>query len=285
MPGSSSKRLLRWGGAQIPVSSDCEANTRTLIRAIDWAAEQGVDYLVTPEGALSGYARDWHSDPEQLAHCLREVEAHAAKRTVAVFLGTLWQEGHSRQQQLNQIRFYGKDGVLHGRTNKKLLTAWDEALGIEEGTTPNIMIVPWQQQLIPTAGFICCDLYGREGWPNQVAAATRLGVRLLIHSTNAIRDRGTVHDSVMWDWHSAHFRLITYLARLPLITVDNCWHMEGTAYSGSTSSPSGVIISGQWQVQVPRQGSHYFYADLDPDQLLAGDWSHQAEISSATFAA
>ncbi|MCL6482536.1 MAG: chorismate synthase [Firmicutes bacterium] len=49
------QRTLRVAGAQIPVTRDVHANARALERALDYAASERADILVTPEGSLSGY--------------------------------------------------------------------------------------------------------------------------------------------------------------------------------------------------------------------------------------
>ena len=50
---------LRIAGAQIAVQTDIEANVKTLLRAIDFAAGQQADSLLTPEGSLSGYTHEF----------------------------------------------------------------------------------------------------------------------------------------------------------------------------------------------------------------------------------
>ena len=46
---------VRFAGAQIPVTQDLDKNEASIIKAIDWAAENNCDWLLTPEGSLSGY--------------------------------------------------------------------------------------------------------------------------------------------------------------------------------------------------------------------------------------
>ena len=44
-----------FGGAQIPVTDNINDNIINISKAIEWAADNQVDYLLTPEGSLSGY--------------------------------------------------------------------------------------------------------------------------------------------------------------------------------------------------------------------------------------
>ena len=46
---------MRIAGAQIPVTNDVSKNYEAIKKACDWAIENNVDYLFTPENALSGY--------------------------------------------------------------------------------------------------------------------------------------------------------------------------------------------------------------------------------------
>ena len=50
--------MTRLGGAQIPVGTNIQANKREILKALDWAKENEVNHLLTPEGALSGYVVD-----------------------------------------------------------------------------------------------------------------------------------------------------------------------------------------------------------------------------------
>ena len=83
-------RSIRIGGAQIPVRADIQKNIITIKTAIDWASENKVDYLVTPEGSLSGYVPYYNFEDVQAA--LTEIEKYSAEKKVGLCLGTMWQE-------------------------------------------------------------------------------------------------------------------------------------------------------------------------------------------------
>ncbi len=46
---------IRVAGAQLAVSRDIGRNVDSITRALDFAAAEGADILLTPEGSLSGY--------------------------------------------------------------------------------------------------------------------------------------------------------------------------------------------------------------------------------------
>ena len=65
---------IRLGGAQIPVTVDIQKNKEEILKAIDWAKDNEVDHLLTPEAALSGYMSDWKENLNELTDALKEIE-------------------------------------------------------------------------------------------------------------------------------------------------------------------------------------------------------------------
>ena len=65
---------VRIAGAQIPVSTDIQFNKQEIFKALDWAKENEVDHLLTPEGALSGYGSSWIKRVDEIKITLKEVE-------------------------------------------------------------------------------------------------------------------------------------------------------------------------------------------------------------------
>ena len=66
---------IRIAGAQIPVSTNIQKNKQELFKAIDWAKENKVQHLLTPEGSSSGWL-GWETKIEEVKDALEEVEAH-----------------------------------------------------------------------------------------------------------------------------------------------------------------------------------------------------------------
>jgi hypothetical protein len=82
-----SEQVIRFGGAQIAVTHDVDTNIKTIKRAIDWAEENKVEYLLTPEGALSGYYDSVLTDDEnwlKIQQGENELVAYAAEKKVGV---------------------------------------------------------------------------------------------------------------------------------------------------------------------------------------------------------
>ena len=108
---------LRVAGAQIPVGRDVGANASAIRRAIDYAAREKVDVLVTPEGSLSGYTPDF--DARATADALDEMVRRAREAKVALRLGSCFEDGDGGRYDAQ--RFYDKDGAFLGFHAKILL--------------------------------------------------------------------------------------------------------------------------------------------------------------------
>ena len=276
------KTTIRFAGAQMPVTASIELNLIRIKSAIDWAAENKVDYLVTPEASLSGYTANFNSRPEVLVNALKEIETYASKQQVGLCLGTLWPEKEFNGEiNRNQIRFYSKECQLIGITNKNITIEQDRLANITRDPIVKGTMLPVEgNTFIPAGGLICVDMYGdtfgsdhayRPDVPNTLA---KYGAKLLIHVTNGRRgewplcpEETLLSDEVANAWHDAAFKRLTFLNKIPIITVDNCYMIDGTEYHGPTSSESGVIINGKWVTNVPRSGTQYFYYDFSLNEI------------------
>ena len=253
---------MRIAGAQIPVSKDVEQNVKTIKHAIDWATDNECDFLVTPEGSLSGYFPEFNVDATKEA--LHEIEEYAKNSTLGLCLGTLWAEDEARGSiRRNQIRFYNREGVFIGATNKTHLVLPDETfLGhdLNECIPVHTLIGDSKtgREHLKAVGLICNDMWP-HGTKSIVHMATSRDADVLIHSSNGAR--GNVRDKLYNDWHNAHLRMASHQC-CPIITVDNTLHMNGEFYDGPTSSESGVVIDGEYVTKVPRIGTQYFYWDF-----------------------
>jgi predicted amidohydrolase len=262
------KTNIRFGGAQIPVTPFQRKNVKTIKKAIDWAAENKVDYLVTPEASLSGYSASYYMDLTFLEAGLREIESYAAEKKVGLCLGTLWVEidettNNKTLVKRNQIRFYTPEGRYLGAVDKQVLTPFDLEIGIVKGEGLSGALIPVDNRVIPTVGLICADLYGHSsnegGLPQKLF---NIGAKIAIHSTNAERGLNDFKDELEMEWLEANIRRVSYLL-FPVISVDNCHTMAGDPYKGKTITQSGVCMGGKWVTKVPRRGTQYFYYDFN----------------------
>jgi len=131
---------IRFAGAQLPASDDLSKNVTDIKDAIVWAGENAVDYLLTPEGSLSGYFPGFDvlfgRTIQDLYDAEKEVVECAVENNVGLCLGTMWaetdeafDEGYRKE---NQIRFYSKTGTFLGSTNKSyILPDYDQTMPSE----------------------------------------------------------------------------------------------------------------------------------------------------------
>jgi predicted amidohydrolase len=268
------KNTIRFGGAQLPVTPLQQKNVKAIKKAIDWAADNNVDYLVTPEASLSGYSTTYCENLEFLETALKEIEQYASSKQVGLCLGTLWAEFEEDDSKKilvkrNQIRFYTKEGQFLGAVDKHVLTPLDLEIGIVSGDGLAGALIPVDDRVIPAVGLICADLYGHMS--NQGGLPQRLfniGARIAIHSTNPERGLNEFKDQLEQQWLEANICRVSY-SFFPVISVDNCYTMDGEPYTGNTITQSGVSVGGAWVVKAPRQGTQYFYYDFDIDDYFA----------------
>ena len=69
-----SKKTTRIAGVQLPVSTNIQFNKKEILKAIDWAKENEVKHLLTPEGSLSGYGYKWSDNLDEIQDALKEVD-------------------------------------------------------------------------------------------------------------------------------------------------------------------------------------------------------------------
>ena len=65
---------IRFAGAQIPIhDEDIQYNKKEIFKALDWAKENNVDLIQTPEACLSGYGVLWQEKIDELFEALKAV--------------------------------------------------------------------------------------------------------------------------------------------------------------------------------------------------------------------
>jgi len=285
------KTTIRLAGAQIPVGSDIQINKKEIFKAIDWAKENHVDCLLTPEGSLSGYCTGWQDKLAELMESLKEVEDYQKESGVGLHLGTNYPDRESLGLiYRNQIRHYAKGGNLLGVSNKSF-TLGDEGVMGRNGRTEPIVSIPLTKTTYTKAliteenprsteihciGLVCNDMWGAHN-NDESSIIPMMGdflkfrpqIQVIFHSTNGrkFEDQNDIRIKIYNDWHNSVLRLNATLA-YPILTVDSCtpWDWDGNEDvidKYQTSSQSGFIQFDGWLTDVPRYGRQYFYYDYD----------------------
>jgi predicted amidohydrolase len=258
---------IRIAGAQIPVSTNIQKNKQELFKAIDWAKENKVQHLLTPEGSLSGWL-GWETKIEEVKDALEEVEAHQKEAGIWLHLGTMMQE-HDVYGDVfrNEIRHYTKEGPLGALTYKTQVVNGECALGRHEWQT--VSCVEFEPGRY-AGGLICNDLWGwQESKQGPITTQYKMMgfIDLIFHATNGQKDQDGNTFEVFDKWHDAFLRMSAWNANIPILTVDSCtpWDWDGEDESiidkFPTSSESGFMHIDGWRTSVPRKGRQYFVHD------------------------
>ena len=268
--------MIKFGGAQIPVGINIQSNKKEILKAIDWAKENEVDHLLTPEAALSGWDREWITHIDEIKDALKEIEDAQKAAGIYLHLGTNFVEPEEKGIiNRNEIRHYDSDGILRGATYKTLCVDMETALGRDPQVDSFTIIdlVKDDEKQCLGAGLICNDMWGyAEASTKPITTLYKeLGILdVILHATNGGKtDPSNPSWLVFEKWHDAYLRMAAWNCMVPIFTVDACtdWLWDGNedeVDKYTTSSESGWIDSQGWQTQVPRRGRQYFTYDFEP---------------------
>jgi len=277
-------QMTRLGGAQIPVGTNIQANKREILKALDWAKENEVNHLLTPEGALSGYVGGWEEHIEEIQDALKEIEEHQQKSGVYLHLGTNFKEPERFGEiHRNEIRHYHPCGRLYGVTYKSLNLYEIETTLNRDVERDRFTVIRLNDPNEPgqgdignyishAAGLICNDMWGsQEARVSPLTTQIKKlgGIDLIFHATNGRKMELEDPQMIVFDsWHDAFLRMSACNTLIPILTVDSCtdWEWDGDEDEVNhyhTSSESGFIDYNGWQTDVPRVGRQYFKYDYD----------------------
>ena len=201
------KMSIRVAGAQIPVTKDIDENLRTVLRAIEGAAREKADILLTPEGSLSGYSHTF--DRPAAAEAVEKVRAAAREAGLALALGTCFAEPENGRP-FNEIRFYEKDGSFLGFHGKTLRCG---SMGDPpRGEIEHYAAAPLRTFAVgdvTVGGLICNDLWANPLCtpmpdPHLTQELANRGARIIFHAVNGGRSRA----SSAWFVHSVRICVI-----------------------------------------------------------------------------
>ena len=274
---------IRIAGAQIPVGTDIQVNKKEILKALDWAKENEVNTIQTPEGSLSGYANDWISDFDELKDAEKEIKDHQRKCDVNLLMGTCFREEEPAGfLNRNEIRYYNIHDnennpenlpliilksycIPHDNCVRRAANQGIQCFNIPSGKTYE------ESRPLKCAGLICNDMWGaieEEGVPiNELLVKEDLDI--VFHSTNGIKFSPNDKRQDAFDvYHDGFLRMTALKASTCILTVDSCttWWWDGNEKDVDfvrTSSQSGVLDFSGWLTDVPRTGRQYFYYDLD----------------------
>ena len=260
MKGREAHRL-RVAGAQLPVRNDVHQNLEAITRAIEFAAREKADVLVTPEGSLSGYTHNFNA--AATAQAIEVVVQRARQANVALVLGTCFADGAGARYDAQ--RFYNREGDYLGFHAKILLCRWmaDPKRKGEVDYFKSSPLRTFQLEGLTIGGLVCNDLWANPEWtpmadPHLARQLADQGARVLFFSVNSGQDEGealALHRA----FHESNLRLRARSAKLWVI-VANASDPKGQR---EANCHSGVLApDGHWLVQADPKGEQFFAQTL-----------------------
>lgn len=159
MPATTvqSNQTLHLGIAQfLPTLADKAANLEKIVRFVEQAEEQGVDLLLFPELALTGYpVGNWFSEAAITADCDEIKKLKALSKRVAIVVGVIEE---SEAVEFFNTALYLKDGEvrhLHRKIYLPTYRQFDERRYFMAGWSVNAFNTPWCRMAI----LICGDCW------------------------------------------------------------------------------------------------------------------------------
>lgn len=264
------KVRIRVAGAQIPVGLDIAANVAAISRAIDFAAREKADILVTPEGSLSGYTPEFDAKATQQALAPVLERARAAK--IALVLGTCFQADDGRRY--NAQRFYEPDGDYLG-FHAKILLCRRMSDPTSKGEVDGFQTRPLRTFTfagLTVGGLICNDMWANPEWtpmddPHLAQKLMELGARIIFVSANTGRSIGP-ENAISRAFHDVNVRMRARTAKVWVVVV-NAGDPE-SAPDRNLHCPSGVMApNGQWALAVDTPKEKFFVHTIEVEPRAA----------------
>ncbi len=207
--------------AQLKTSHELDRNLASMKKAFEQAGREAAEWILFPEGMLSGY----HGDIDQAAvesafvKCVELCRAHK----VTALIGTSWKENG---KTFNQVRMIDASGGLIGAYAKRCLTCGDA-----EWSTPGSTDLVFSANGIKFGVLVCNDLWVTPGYtdgpdPRLTLKQSRAGAQVIFQSVSsgsAQRFRA---------YHESNLMARAAEAKCPIITVNAFTEPAVNATSG-----------------------------------------------------
>lgn len=256
------------GGCRIPVTNNIADNLVEVKKAIDWAAENEVTIMATPECALSGYL--WKpndkEDPriKELNDAIQEVQAYSVEKKVDVVLGTAWYDGEGQWTNMQAFIVNGKCEHTH----RKNVLFQKEGELYYPGRPPEV----FDYKGVRIAGLICNDAWANPMlWPGHsgmlLGALKNQNVHFVFLSAFVPKESGP--NDIFYRWHQSQVEMFSAFGIWNTIVCDTTTNVDGSAYEGPPVSPVGVCdYSANW-LKGSDDGRAYFKAQFKSDLQIS----------------
>jgi len=251
----SPPRELTVAGLQMFVTRDVKTNEEAIHRAIDQAAGVRADFLLTPEGSLSGYSPNF--DQAVVAGALQRVARHAQESRVGLLLGTCYQDADAFCH--DQVRVYAPNGDFLGAYSKILLCSSLDHPGtgeMRDYAAGTLKTFSWDG--LTFGVLICNDLWATPGFtttanPYLAWQLKSMGAQVIFHAVNATGPEYLRYRP----YHESNQSLWARGLRIPIVTTNA---VDGT---NPTNCRAGVVgPDGERKLVAGEVGEQFFTGKL-----------------------
>ena len=256
-------RTLRVAGVQMPVTTNIAANVKTILRAIEFAARERAQVLVTPEGSLSGYTAKFN--PTVAAEAIETVAKGARAAGLALVLGTCFAD--SDGQRYDAQRFYSATGEYLG-FHAKILLCRKIGGPPRPGEMDYFRTSPLRTFALgdlTVGGLVCNDMGANPEWtpmpdPHLAHQLAGMGARVIFLSVNSGIGEGD-DLALNRDYHDSNLRLRARSAGV-WVVVANAADPAGRL---DATCPSGIVSAeGRWVLRANPKGEQFFVGEVTP---------------------
>ena len=244
-------------GIQMLVTENVPDNERHILTAIEKAAGDRADFLLTPEGSLSGYYADF--DRKEVEAALERVTAFAKEKHVGLALGTCCKTiENGGERCFNQVLIYSPNGEYLGAHCKVLRCSSLKDPGKGEMSwyeEEPLRTFEWKG--VRFGALICNDLWATPGCttiPNPYLPwkLKQMGARFILHAVNSgsVQKYRPFHESSVELWASA---LKIHIVEVNAVRTGN----------SRVNARSGLVgPNGKRLLVVPNLGEQFFTCKL-----------------------
>ena len=245
-------KTLTVGGCRIPVSLDIQANLTEIKKAIDWAADNSVEIMCTPECALSGYMWTPNSqeDPKviEISAAIEEITKYSLDKKVDLVLGTAW---YNSANAWTNMQAFIIDGKCQEVYYKNVLFGQETRL-----YSPGDEITVFKYKDFRIGGLICNDLWSNPMfWPS---ASAMLLQKLMLERVDVVfvsanLPHETTHKELFYQWNDSCIRMFGGTGQWNTVVCD------ATNKSIDPLCPVGVVErNSMWAVKGHDNETSYF---------------------------
>ena len=249
--------VFRVSGLQMLVTEDVARNEAAILRGIELAAEMDAQFLLTPEGSLSGYHAEF--DKKEVARSTERVAERARRAGLGLLLGTCYKEGQgSTECCYHQVRVYAPDGKFLGYYAKVLRCSslsdpgTGEMADYLEGVP---QVFRWNGICIGV--LICNDMWATPGCttmsnPYLPWRLWQMGAKVIFHAINS------GHHHRNRTFHESSVRLWAHALQIPILEVNALTNLDEPI-----NARSGLVSpSGGYSPNVPDVGEQFFTSEI-----------------------